>query len=277
MAYDIVATSYVQCKVMEVEQDIDVKKAQGGGTYRGTAITVKVDGVAETIKIAQKWLDASYQAELKAKIATLRPGQEVTIVKVKKTGNIELSAYQALSKDEQKSVSNWGVGEILDGHVAPQQKPRAASGFGGNGGTSGQSYGKKDTTGIETGHALNGAMRFEGAKATLEVLVETAKGVHDITAALKVEYAKANPDMSDYDTGAAVGNAVLNALEIAAARKKTLVDVPAIARKWLAEAVPAVKAHIKPAPAPKVEEPAAQESESPAADTEDFDDSDLPF
>lgn len=277
MAYDIVASSYVQCKVMEVEQDIDVKKAQGGGTYRGTAITVKVDGVAETIKIAQKWLDASYQAELKAKIATLRPGQEITIVKVKKTGNIELSAYQALSKDEQKTMANWGVSEILDGHVAPQQKPRAAAG--GNGGISGQSYGKKDTTGIETGHALNGAMRFEGAKATLEVLVETAKGVHDITAALKAEYAKANPDMSDYDAGAAVGNAVLNALEIAAARKKPLADVPAIARKWLAEAVPAVKAHIKPAPAPKEEEPAVEETpEAPAVETsEDFDDSDLPF
>ena len=276
MAYDIVATSYVQCKVMEVEQDIDIKKAQGGGTYRGTAITVKVDGVAETIKIAQKWLDASYQAELKAKIATLRPGQEVTIVKVKKTGNIELSAYQALSKDEQKTMANWGVSEILDGHVAPQQKPRAASG---GSGTSGQAYGKKDTTGIETGHALNGAMRFEGAKATLEVLVETAKGVHDITAALKAEYAKANPDMSDYDAGAAVGNAVLNALEIAAARKKPLADVPAIARKWLAEAVPAVKAHIKPAPAPKEEEPAVEETpEAPAVETsEDFDDSDLPF
>ncbi len=274
MAYDIVATSYVQCKVMEVEQDIDVKKAQGGGTYRGTAITVKVDGVAETIKIAQKWLDASYQAELKAKIATLRPGQEITVVKVKKTGNIELSAYQALSKDEQKTMANWGVSEILDGHVAPQQKPRAA--FGGNGGTSGQSYGKKDTTGMETGHALNGAMRFEGAKATLEVLVETAKGVHDITAALKAEYAKSNPDMSDYDAGAAVGHAVLNALEIASARKKPLADVPAIARKWLAEAVPAVKAHIKPAPAPKAEEPVTEEAdEAPAV--EDFDDSDIPF
>lgn len=272
MAYDIVATSYVQCKVMEVEQDIDVKKAQGGGTYRGTAITVKVDGVAETIKIAQKWLDASYQADLKAKIATLKPGQEITVVKVKKTGNIDLAAYNALDRDTQKTMSNWGVGEILDGHVAPQAAPRTQAG--GNSG-SGQSYGKKDTTGVETGHALNGAMRFEGAKATLETIVATAKRVHDITTALKAEYKAANPDLSDYDAGAAVGHAVLNSLEIAAARKKTLDDVTGIARKWLAEAVTAVQAHVKPAPAPKAEEPAAQVPEAPAAD-EDLDD-DIPF
>ena len=274
MAYDIVATSYVQGKVMEVEQNIDVAKAQGGGTYKGTTLTIKVNGKAETISMAQKWLDVGYQAELKAKLASLKTGQEVTVVKVKKTGKIDLADYNALDREAQKSLSNWGVSEILDGHVAPQQKPRAA--FGGNGGTSGQSYGKKDTTGMETGHALNGAMRFEGAKATLEVLVETAKGVHDITAALKAEYAKSNPDMSDYDAGAAVGHAVLNALEIASARKKPLADVPAIARKWLAEAVPAVKAHIKPAPAPKAEEPVTEEAdEAPAV--EDFDDSDIPF
>lgn len=274
MAYDTVATSYVQCKVMEVEQNIDVAKAQGGGTYKGTSITVKVNGKAETISMAQKWLDVSYQADLKAKIATLKPGQEITIVKVKKTGNIDLAAYNALDKDTQKTMSNWGVGEILDGHVAPQQSRPAAGGSN----SGGQTYGKFDTSEIERAHAQNASMIFLGGKTTAAKIAETCEVMHDMTIALKAEYMAANPDLSEKTVGNMVGGAVLHACTLAVGHKKEITDIPALARKFLVEVTERTDKYIKAkkaAPAPKAEEPAVEEApEAPAA--EDFDD-DIPF
>lgn len=141
--------------------------------------------------------------------------------------------------------------------------------------------GKRDTSGIETGHALNGAMRLLGGKAKPEEIVEAAKQVHDLTVLLKVEYAEANPNMSEYDCGAAVGNAVLNSIDLAVGRKKGLEAVPDIARKWLADIVVPVAAYVKAPAAPAAQEPPAEEpaKDTPSADDfnqQDFDE-DLPF
>lgn len=261
--------------ILPPEQNIDVKKAQGGGSYKGTVLTFKnKDGDVESTKMAQAWLDNRYQEGLKAFIAGMTVGGKYTIIKTKVV-DMTKEDYEALA--DKKGVGNWGVKQILDGHVIPDGMGRPAAPVARTGG-SGQTYGKRDNTGVETGHALNGAMRFLGGKATLDDIVTTAKTVHDITSQMKKEHAAANPDMSEYDCGAAVGNAVLNALEIAAARKKTLADVPGIAKKWLAEAVPAIVAHIKP---PKVEEkapepePEVNEPMSESSDEEDL--SDVPF
>lgn len=265
--------------ILPPEQNIDVKKAQGNGSYKGTVLTFKnKDGDVESAKMAQAWLDNRYQEGLKAVIAGMTVGGKYTIIKTKVV-DMTKEDYEALA--DKKGVGNWGVKQILDGHVIPDGMGRPASAPSASGaaprtGGSGQTYGKRDNTGVETGHALNGAMRFLGGKATLEDIVATAKTVHDITSQMKKEHAAANPDMAEYDCGAAVGNAVLNALEIAAARKKTLADVPGIAKKWLAEAVPAIVAHIKP---PKVEEkapePEVNEPMSESSDEEDL--SNVPF
>ncbi len=263
--------------ILPPEQNIDVKKAQGHGSYKGTVLTFKdKDGDVESAKMAQAWLDNRYQEGLKAFIAGMTVGGKYTIIKTKVV-DMTKEDYEALA--DKKGVGNWGVKQILDGHVIPDGMGRPAAPAARTGG-SGQTYGKRDNTGVETGHALNGAMRFLGGKATLEDIVTTAKTVHDITSQMKKEHAAANPDMSEYDCGAAVGNAVLNALEIAAARKKTLAYVPGIAKKWLAEAVPAIVAHIKP---PKVEEKAPEptpepEVNEPMADSNDSSvDDDIPF
>lgn len=257
--------------VLPPEQNIDVKKAQGNGSYKGTVLTFKnKDGDVESAKMAQAWLDNRYQEGLKAFIAGMTVGGKYTIIKTKVV-DMTKEDYEALA--DKKGVGNWGVKQILDGHVIPDGMGRPAARTGG----SGQTYGKRDNTGVETGHALNGAMRFLGGKATLDEIITTAKTVHDITNQMKKEHAVANPDMSEYDCGAAVGNAVLNALEIAAARKKTLADVPGIAKKWLAEAVPAIVAHIKP---PKVEEKAPEpepEVNGPMSESSDEDDDGIPF
>ena len=264
--------------ILPPEQNIDVKKAQGNGSYKGTVLTFKnKDGDVESAKMAQAWLDNRYQEGLKAFIAGMTVGGKYTIVKTKVV-DMTKEDYEALA--DKKGVGNWGVKQILDGHVIPDGMGRPAAQAARTGGT-GQTYGKRDNTGVETGHALNGAMRFLGGKATLDDIVTTAKTVHDITSQMKKEHAAANPDMSEYDCGAAVGNAVLNALEIAAARKKTLADVPGIAKKWLTEAVPAVVAYIKP---PKVEEKAPKseptpkpEVNEPMSESSDEDDDSIPF
>lgn len=263
--------------ILPPEQNIDVKKAQGGGSYKGTVLTFKnKDGDVESTKMAQSWLDNKYQATLKGFISLMEVGKQYTIVKVK-TVDMTKEDYEAL--EDKKGVGNWGVKQILEGHVIPEGMGRPAS-------TAAPSANKpyvpakRDTSGIETGHALNGAMRFLGGKATVESIIESAKVVHDITSTLKKEYAEANPGLSDYDSGAAVGNAVLNAIDIAVARKKALTDVPDIARKWLKEVVPAVAEHVKPAPKSEVKqevkpEPEVAEEALPAveaAPSDDFDD-----
>lgn len=102
--------------------------------------------------------------------------------------------------------------------------------------------------------------------------------MHDLTVLLKVEYAEANPTFSEYDCGAAVGNAVLNSIDLAVGRKKGLEAVPDIARKWLADIVVPVAAYVKAPAAPAAQELAAEEPEPEATSdgSSDYDD-DVPF
>lgn len=75
----------------------------------------------------------------------------------------------------------------------------------------------KDYTGISVGHSVNGAMNFLitwGIEGSNENIVSYGKKVHGATEKLKKEYKEANPDMSDYDASASVGNAILNACKL---------------------------------------------------------------
>jgi len=81
----------------------------------------------------------------------------------------------------------------------------------------------KDNTGISVGHAINGsAFLLANKDPDKELIVEKAKMVHTITVNLKEEYRKLNPNLSEYDLGASVGNAVLNGCKIAS--KKDQLD-----------------------------------------------------
>lgn len=86
--------------------------------------------------------------------------------------------------------------------------PKGSAPAGGN-----RTGGKKDTSGVETGHALNGALNLRRSGLTAPSVLEVAKVVHDVTKSLKEAAAKdpANKGMSDYDLGSMVGHAVLNA------------------------------------------------------------------
>lgn len=120
----------------------------------------------------------------------------------------------------------------------------------------------KDSTGVSTGHSFNGAMNYilaHGLTNSNEFIVETAKKVHNVTERVKAEYAKANPDMSAYDSGAAAGNSVLNACKLLDSETEDFeTDLHYLAMDFLNNVVPKIMAHVKgetkqpPAPPAKV-------------------------
>lgn len=75
----------------------------------------------------------------------------------------------------------------------------------------------RNDAGIQLGHSVNGAMNFLitwGVEASNENIISYGKKVHGATEKLKKEHKEANPEMSDYDASASVGNAILNACKL---------------------------------------------------------------
>ncbi|URC22375.1 hypothetical protein CHUUTOTORO_02900 [Serratia phage vB_SmaM-ChuuTotoro] len=132
-------------------------------------------------------------------------------------------------------------GNILSGF-----KAYGPAGQGGaSGGKSAGSF-KKDNSGIETGHAINGALNLKRNGHPQEVL-ELAKIVHDTTVSLKAsERARdENKGVSDYDIGAAVGHAVLNATRDVKPQDDLAEALTTYATGLLARVVPEITAYVK--------------------------------
>lgn len=189
----------------------------------------------------------------------------------------------------------------LSGFKAYGPKGSAGAGAGGSKGGF-----KKDNSGMETGHALNGALNLRRSGLTIPPVVEVAKVVHDVTKHLKLDAANdpANKGMSDYDLGAMAGHAVLNATrDIQVGENDNPEEITgkllAYARGLMSEVVPGVSAYVKgeqpsgnntvqtaqsqqtaPDPQPKVETPQAPVVNNGHIDmtpeTMDWDD-DVPF
>lgn len=137
-------------------------------------------------------------------------------------------------------------GSIVSGFKAYGPKGSAPAGGSRSGG------GKKDNSGMETGHALNGALNLRRSGLTMPPVVEIAKVVHDVTKHLKLDAAQdpANKGMSDYDLGAMVGHAVLNATrDIQVGENDNPEEITgkllAYARGLMSEVVPGVSAYVK--------------------------------
>ncbi len=144
-------------------------------------------------------------------------------------------------------------------------------------------YKKRDTVGIETGHAVNGALELLRAGVKGDAF-DLAGVVQSATVTLKAEIAKdRGVDVTDYDLGASVGHAILNACrdhtgktvtaeEIIESAREVLAlsDKVAAAIRGMSTPVQEVKKETKKVekkePAPKEPEPVVQ----------DFDD-DIPF
>lgn len=81
-----------------------------------------------------------------------------------------------------------------------------------------KAYTPRDTTGMEVGHAVNGGFELVRAGASLSP-VEAAKVVHNATTTLKAKEAeKRGVELTNYDVGASVGHAILNACKNSAGK-----------------------------------------------------------
>ena len=98
----------------------------------------------------------------------------------------------------------------------------------------------RNDTGIQLGHSVNGAMNFLitwGVEGSNENIITYGKKVHGITEKLKKEHKEANPEMSDYDASASVGNAILNACKLVGTDTDFEQGVYAIAKDLLENVV----------------------------------------
>ena len=105
-----------------------------------------------------------------------------------------------------------GVGKIVITDASKAEAPRAA---GAAPAAAGKSF---DKTGVEVGHAINGALDYliaSGGDLSNDSIISVAAVVHKVTTKLKADVAAANPDKSEFDVGASVGHAVRNACRMA--------------------------------------------------------------
>lgn len=206
---------------------------------------------------------------------TIEKGVEVTLdVKVSQSGD---RTFYNSSKGKITVLSTDGVA------AKPEKGDKGAQK------ASGQTYGKKrDTVGIETGHAVNGALELlragvKGDSFDLAGLVQSA------TVTLKAEVAKERGvDVTDYDLGASVGHAILNACRDHSGKTVTVDQIIEAAREVLAlsdKVAAAIRGNAAPAEKPKATKPKketapAQPEPEVQDDTPeppvDFDD-DIPF
>lgn len=208
---------------------------------------------------------------------TIERGVEVTLdVKLNEWNG---KTYYQSSKGKIFVVSTEGV-----------QASAPKGGKGSEGAPAKGNFKKRDTVGIETGHAVNGALELlrggvKGDSFELAGLVQSA------TVTLKAEVAKERGvDVTDYDLGASVGHAILNACRDHSGKTVTVEELIEAAREVLAlsdKVAAAIRGNTaptepaaekpktvrKPKETPKEPEPQKEEAKEPPVD---FDD-DIPF
>lgn len=299
-----------------INSEIDRRTKQEAFWAEGIVEYVKLDKFAEMkvsyIKVAgqpDKKIESTHKASLliKEKGASaddkgvwvglgevkLHPEHENLQVKVGDDWvtiekGVEVTLDVKVSQSGDRTFYNSSKGKITvlstDGVAAKTEKADKGAQKG-----SGQTYGKKrDTVGIETGHAVNGALELlragvKGDSFDLAGLVQSA------TVTLKAEVAKERGvDVTDYDLGASVGHAILNACRDHSGKTVTVDQIIAAARDVLAlsdKVAAAIRGNAAPAEKPKATKPKketapAQPEPEVQDDTPepsvDFDD-DIPF
>lgn len=134
-------------------------------------------------------------------------------------------------------------------------------------------FSSKRGEGVSVGHAINVAMNVLRDLTDPSAIVENAKGAHTLTTRLKEEYASENTDMSEYDVGARVGQAVLSASHYV----ESVADIEALARQTLTYIVPQVEEFVRNGgDVESKETPKKVTKKAPAKTVEDLED-DIPF
>lgn len=207
---------------------------------------------------------------------TIERGVEVTM-------DVKLNEWQG------KTYYQSSKGKIFVVSTEGVQAPAPKGGKGGDSAPAKQPFKKRDTVGIETGHAVNGALELirGGVKGDA---FELAGVVQSATVTLKAEVAKERGvDVTDYDLGASVGHAILNACRDHSRDDVTIDEIIEAAREVLAlsdKVAAAIRGGAAPAaePSPVTEKPKTTRKpketvKAPDPEPEpsvDFDD-DIPF
>lgn len=201
---------------------------------------------------------------------TIERGVEVSVdIKKVSTGKNGATYYNS-SKGNITVISTEGVQNSSGKSSTPTK------------GQEKKAYTPRDTTGMEVGHAVNGGFELVRAGASLSP-VEAAKVVHNATVALKAEEAgKRGVELTNYDVGASVGHAILNACKNSAGKITTESDLITEAKSVLdvsEEITVYVKGGSDKTPSPQKEEK-KQEVKKPVEKETEFvpdDVDDLPF
>lgn len=168
-------------------------------------------------------------------------------VQIQETDEVKVIVTEKVVGDKTYySAKRTGI-KLVKKNATPGQQSQQATSSGGSGAGIYQAK-PKDMSGISVGHSFNGAMNFIttfGQDNSNENIVAVAKKVHDVTERVKAEYAKANPEMSAYDSGAAAGNSVLNACKLVGIDEDFEEGVYSLAMDFLNNVVPKIMAHVK--------------------------------
>lgn len=209
-------------------------------------------------------------------------------VQIQETDEVKVIVTEKVVGDKTYySAKRTGI-KLVKKNATPGQQPQQQSSDTAKGNYTPK---PKDMSGISVGHSFNGAMNFittYGQDNSNENIVAVAKKVHDVTERVKAEYAKANPDMSAYDSGAAAGNSVLNACKLVGVDGDFEEGVYSLAMDFLNNVVPKIMAHVKgeAKPAPAVKTTRSAPAKKPATKAKpveemfpelDDDSSELPF
>ncbi len=152
---------------------------------------------------------------------TIERGVEVTM-------DVKLNEWQG------KTYYQSSKGKIFVVSTEGVQASAPKAGKGTESGAAKGGYKKRDTVGIETGHAVNGALELLRAGVKGDAF-ELAGVVQSATVTLKAEVAKERGvDVTDYDLGASVGHAILNACRDHSRDDVTIDEIIESAREVLA-------------------------------------------
>lgn len=106
-------------------------------------------------------------------------------------------------------------------------------------------YKPKVNIGQTVGHACNGAVNLVGYKTTLKKMIEAGEFIYDTTQEVKEIYQTQHPDLSDYEVGATVGQAIHVAANIVREKKKDHSELKQITLDILSSMHTALKEYIE--------------------------------
>ena len=182
-------------------------------------------------------------------------------VQIQETDEVKVIVTEKVVGDKvYYSAKRTGI-KLLKKNATPGQQSQQSATH-----NTSQVKAKFNSAGIQLGHSVNGAMNFLitwGVEGSNENIVSYGKKVHGVTEKLKKEHKEANPDMSDYDASASVGNAILNACKLVGTEQDFELGVYEIAKDLLENVVKPLGEFIR-APKEEAKAPVSKITRAPA-------------